>query len=56
MLQVPVVTKQTIMDVTSCPGILKYAENCLLNKVSLQLHAVFQSFLQFLHCKYSLHL
>lgn len=43
MLQVPVVSKQTIMDITFGPGILKYAKKCLLTKVSLRLHAVFQT-------------
>lgn len=43
VLQVPVVRKQTIMLITFGAGILKYAEHCLLTKISLQLHAVFQT-------------
>lgn len=35
VFQVSVVSKQTIMDITFGPAILKYAENCLLTKVSL---------------------
>jgi len=43
VLQARVVSKQTIMEITCGPGILKYAENCLLSKVPLRLHAVFQT-------------
>lgn len=54
MLQASVVSKQTIMDITFGPGILKYAENCFLTLFHCDYMLCFRP-VEFLLCKYSPH-